>query len=95
MAGGLISGTVTVDTTATGGEVIVNGRSTRSSVVIQNTSTTVDVFVGGLTANGGGLTTANGLKIAAGQSLSFTDLNGSLYGIVASGSADVRYLEVF
>lgn len=92
VGGDLTHAAVTVDATATGGEQIVAGRAVRKSLIVQNLSTTVDVFVGEPGASG--VTTANGIKIGPGQSLEFTDYSGPLSGVVASGSADVRYMEV-
>src|SRR5690349_3695066 len=91
----LLHASVTVDTTADGGEVICRGKSGRESLLVANLSDTVTVYVGGTGSAGTGLTTSNGFPIAPGESVSFDDFTGALYGIVASGSADVRYLQVF
>lgn len=60
----------------------------RRSVVVHN-SGSVTVFLGPSS-----VTTANGLPIAPNEKISL-DINASvlLYGIVSSGSADVRTLE--
>lgn len=89
----VVTTAVTVDTTTQGGEVLVAGRTLRRSVIVQNLSATVDVYVGAGGASG--VTTTNGLKVAAGASLDFGDFSGPLYGVVAASSADVRVMEVY
>lgn len=68
---------------------IVLGRSSREALLVQNLGT-ADLYVGGST-----VTTANGVKVAAGSAMGFSDFNGPLYGISASGTLDVRYLESY
>lgn len=82
---------VTVDTATQGGEVLVDGTTTRNGVTLQNLSATVDVYVGA--GGAAGVQTTTGLKLAAGATMTFTDYIGPLYGVVAAGSADVRVAE--
>jgi hypothetical protein len=69
----------------------LGAKSGRESLLIQNTSSSVDVYVG----PGYVITTSNGIKLAAGASMVFNEYTGAVYGVVASGSADVRYWEVY
>lgn len=65
----------------------------RQELIITNNSTTTDAFIG-MDSN---VTTANGLPLYAGQtrerSRGFGTWLGPVYGIVASGSTDVRIWE--
>ena len=65
------------------------GHPDGTSILVTNISTTTDVWVGN--AN---VTTANGTPCRANDGQVSVDLNAteSLYGIVASGSAEVRVL---
>jgi hypothetical protein len=69
---------------------IVDGTSMRRSVVVQNAHASNVLYVG---ANSS-VTTSNGIKIAAGDSISFNDYVGTLYGIASGASTDVRVFEV-
>lgn len=90
----VLHGTVTVDTTTSGGEVIVAGRSGRRSLALANTDGSDTVWIGGTGEAGTNLTIANGFPLGPGQTITFTDFIGAVYGIVDTGdSADVRYLE--
>ena len=75
---------VSVTSTAT---LVAPGTTTRSSLVMVNNGS-VTVFVGAAS-----VTTATGTPVAAGASISLSNFNGALYGIVASGTCDVRTLE--
>lgn len=90
------SAVVSVTSTSSGGQVILNPRTRRSSVIIRNEGTAT-VFIGGASpdADGTSLTMSTGFPLDADQSLSFDDLTGPLYGVVASGTADIRVLEVY
>jgi hypothetical protein len=80
---------VSVTTTAT---LIRAAKSGRESLTVQNLAAATDVYVGPDSS----VTTSNGLKIAqAGGSANYNEYTGALYGIVASGTADVRYAEVY
>lgn len=80
-------GTITVTDAATR---IVTGRSGRGGgLLIQNLSAG-DIFIGG-----SGVTIANGIKVPAGGSISFDSYSGDLYGRVAAGTADVRFMETY
>ena len=80
------NGQVSVTNAAT---KIVDIRSTRRSVVIINLSSSVTVYLGP-----SGVTTSTGLAIPAGQSVSIP-FTGAIYGIVASGSLTVSYMEIY
>jgi hypothetical protein len=69
--------------------VIKAAKSTRKSIVIQNAHATQILYIGGA-----GVTTATGLRVAAGASVTLDDYNGVLYGIASGANTDVRYLEV-
>lgn len=79
---------VTVGTTIT---TILTADSCRKGVVIQNLSDQ-DVFIGTTT----GLTTSNGICLGPGQPWAMgghmEGYRGTIYGIVAATTADVRYL---
>jgi hypothetical protein len=74
----------------TSAAVIRVAKSGRKSIVIQNAHASQDLYVGTTSS----VTTANGVKIPAGQSFSFDDYNGALYGIASGAATDVRYFEV-
>ena len=77
---------VSVATTAT---IIVSANSNRKSVLIRNNSSQ-DIFIGDDT-----VTTSNGLRLKPNHSI-YLNGNGMtdvVYGIVASSTADTRYLE--
>lgn len=78
---------VTCAVTATS---IVIAQTQRQGLILVNNSA-VTIFVGSGKPNG--LTTANGIPIPAGASMSFTQHRDALSCIVATGTADLRYLE--
>ncbi len=80
------AGQVTVDTTA-GGILIKAFNPSRRSIIIRNQGGT-DAYVGP-----NGLTTATGLLIKAGESVSFDRNTAAIWGIVAAGSTTMSYLE--
>lgn len=81
-------GEETVTTTAT--KIIASNLANRRKVIVQNLGNK-DMFFG----HNNSVTTATGIRISAGSSaeLEFGP-SLDLYGITASGTADVRYLEV-
>ena len=83
-----VYGAVSVGNTAT--DLIGTDLANRTSVIIQNVSNKY-VYVG----LDNSVTTANGLQLAAGASMEI-EANAAinLHAIVASGTADVRYLEL-
>lgn len=81
----LVHNQTSVGTSAT---LIGAAKSTAKSLVVSNTGAST-VFLGG-----SGVTTANGFPLAAGASIDFSDFNGQLYGIVASGTVNVAFLGV-
>ncbi len=84
--GGVLNATgqVSIANTAT----LIIAANTRQGVLITNPSTTVTVYVGG-----SGVTTGNGQIIPPLQSITVPGVS-SLYGIVATGSQTVSYIEV-
>lgn len=78
---------VSVANTAT--QLLRLNQSKAGWIIANNGSVTV--FIGG-----SGVTTANGLPLAAGEKMSSdggTEFEGDVYGIVASGTCDTRVLE--
>jgi hypothetical protein len=67
---------------------IVPGRSLRDSVVIQNVHATQVLYLG----TNASVTTANGLKLLAGESVRL-ELAGPVYGIASGADTDVRFFE--
>ena len=86
LAGRLVNTAISVGTTAIAlPTTAANGRITMS---VHNAGSVI-VYVGGAS-----VTTANGLPLEVGEKLAFDlDANVVLYGVVASGTADVRILE--
>jgi hypothetical protein len=84
--GGVLNATgqVSVGVTAT----LIIAANTRQGVLITNPSTTVTVYIGG-----SGVTTGNGQALTPGCSLSLP-IVGAVYGIVASSTQTVSYVEV-
>lgn len=80
-------GTVTIGATAA---LIKAGRAPRNSILIQNVHASNNLFIG-LDSS---VTTANGIKIAAGQSMQFTDSGSEIYGIASAAGTDVRWMEI-
>ena len=69
--------------------VALAANSSRITAVIQNVGT-VDVYIG----KDNTVTTTNGLLLAAGASLTDDSSTDAWWGITASGTADLRILEV-
>lgn len=78
---------VTVGTTAT---KIVDPRFGRTGLVIYNDGG-ADLTVG----PDSNVTTSSGLPVPAKQSVSLDYFTGTVYGICASGTLDVRYSETY
>jgi hypothetical protein len=85
-AGGALNATGQVSVANTATLIIAAG--TRQGVVITNPSTTVTVFIGG-----SGVTTGNGQELLPGNSVTLPVVS-AVYGIVASSTQTVSYLEV-
>ncbi|KKK95046.1 hypothetical protein LCGC14_2676730 [marine sediment metagenome] len=83
--------TVTVTTSAT---LIVADNTKRKVLTLVNTSETIPVYIGPDSS----ITTSNAIPLYETQtqdsSKTFGFWSGPVYGIVASGTADVRYWEV-
>lgn len=80
-------GATSVSSTAT--KIIATNLASRLSVIVENLGTK-DMFFG----HNNSVTTSNGIRVASGQSLELAwGPSLDLYGITASGTADVRYLE--
>jgi hypothetical protein len=80
--------TVTIANTAT---QILGASSARGGWIIHNASDQ-DIYIGGTSS----VTTANGIPLASGEKIVADGpaaWNGALHGIVASGTADLRYFE--
>ena len=75
-----------VSVTSTAG-VVVAANASRKSVIIQNLGS-APIFIGGST-----VADSDGLKVDPGQSLTVDNTTAAIYGVTASGTADVRYLE--
>jgi hypothetical protein len=84
IASGFSHGAVSVGTVAT---LIKAANSNRQALTVQNLSPG-DVYLGGAT-----VTVANGLRLSPGELRLIEKNTGAVYGIVASGTADVRYME--
>lgn len=61
-------------------------QTTRKGLVVMNLGSG-DLYIGD--AN---VTTANGIKLAAGASIPLGDFAGQLYGIATAGTLDVRWI---
>lgn len=84
LAGTMNNGNVTVTTSAT---LIIATNTSRTSLLIRNNSGAT-LFIGGDNS----VTTSTGYRITGGQSMYILETD-EVYGIVASGTLDVRYLE--
>lgn len=82
MAANLTVGAVSVTSTQTS---IRATDATRTSLVIQNLGPS-DLYIGET-----GVTTANGFLVSVGDSMGDIQFTGQIFGITASGTADVRY----
>lgn len=92
MAAQGVGSTAAYGTVAIGGAaaVIKAAKTTRKSIVVQNVHATQILYVG----SDSSVTTSNGLKVAAGASVTLDDYNGPVYGIASGADTDVRYFEV-
>lgn len=70
--------------------IIVSGRATRDSVIVQNLHASNDLYVG----PDSDVLTTTGIKIAAGESYQ-VPTRGDVYGIASAAGTDVRYWEVY
>lgn len=71
--------------------VVVQGRATRKSLIVQNLHATQLLYVGGAT-----VATSTGLQVAAAGGIRQIDnFTGVLYGIASGASTDVRVIEIF
>ena len=70
--------------------VIVDGTGRRRSVLIQNVHATQILYVGTTS----GVTTSNGIRVNAGESIEFSDYIGPVYGIASGAATDIRVFEV-
>ena len=77
---------VSVDATA---ELVLAANTSRTSCVIQNADATDIVYIGPTS----GVLTTNGLKIAAGASVTIDDYLGEIWGIGSAAAVDVRVWE--
>ena len=84
LAGTMNYGNISVATTAT---LIKATNTSRKSILIRNNGS-ASLFIGGNNL----VTTSNGLEVPSNQSIHIKDTD-ELYGIVATGTLDVRYLE--
>jgi hypothetical protein len=84
--GGVLNATgqVSIGVTAT----LVISANTRQGVLITNPSSTVTVYIGG-----SGVTTSNGQELLPGCSITMPVVS-AIYGIVATSTQTVSYLEV-
>ena len=80
----IATGQVSVTTAVT---EIGAARNARREVLIKNLSTSVTVYVG--TAR---VTTTTGVELLVGESVTIS-ANAAIYGVTASGTATVHYLE--
>jgi hypothetical protein len=78
------TGQVSVGATAT----LIIAANTRQGVIITNPSSTTTVYIGG-----SGVTTSNGQELLPNQSLTLPVVS-AIYGVVASSTQTVSYLEV-
>jgi hypothetical protein len=86
-ASNAVYGVTSVTTTAT--KIIATNLASRLSVIVQNLGAK-DMFFG----DDASITTANTIKVPSGGSVELSWGPGiDLYGITASGTADVRYLQ--
>lgn len=83
--------TVTITTSPT---KIVNGNCSRRNLIITNTSLSLIVYIG----PDSNITTSNAIPLYQNQTLNQDRIPegylGPIYGVVASGTADVRYWEM-
>jgi len=70
--------------------VLVDGSSNRESLTVHNAHATQSLSIGGTAA----VTLADGLRIVAGGTFTFSDYVGPLWGIASGAATDVRVMEV-
>lgn len=80
-------GAKSIGTTAV---LITAARNARDAVLVQNLHASNDLYVGPDSS----VTSSNGIKIAAGESISVPS-RGDVYGIGSAASTDARFWEVF
>lgn len=80
-------GTISVGTTAA---VLVAGRTSRRSVIIKNTHASQVLYVG----DDDQVTDTNGFPVAAGDTISFDNYNGPLYGYGSGAATTGRFFQV-
>ncbi len=85
-AGGVLNATGQVSVANSATLIIAAG--TRQGVIITNPSTSVTVFIGG-----SGVTIANGQELLPGNSITLP-VTSAVYGVVASSTQTVSYVEV-
>jgi hypothetical protein len=81
--------TLTVDTTS-GGVEVVGVTTYHKTVIVQNTDASVAIYVG----SNSGLTTANGYRVAAGESFSIDLPPSAVLHAISGSTADARFLVV-
>jgi hypothetical protein len=84
LTGTMNYGNISVTTAAT---LIKATNASRKSILVRNYGS-ASLFIGGNNS----VTTGNGFEVQANQSIYIKDTD-EIYGIVASGTLDVRYLE--
>jgi len=84
LAGTMNYGNISVTTAAT---LIKATNASRKSILIRNNGSST-LYIGGNNS----VTTSNGFEVIAGEEIYIKDTD-EIYGIVASGTLDVRYLE--
>lgn len=84
--GGVLNATGQVSVASTATLIIAAGN--RQGVLITNPSSTVTVYIGG-----SGVTTGNGQELLPGNSITLPVVS-AVYGIVATGTQVVSYVEV-
>lgn len=84
------SATVNQVAMSTSATSIVASNSTRSGLVIKNIDSSIAVYIG--TSNS--VTSSNGYALAAGESVALSITTNQWYGIAASGTPRVAYIEV-
>jgi hypothetical protein len=81
-------GTIAVGAAAT---LIVAARGRRESIIIQNNHATQTLHIG----DDDQVTTATGLKLAAGASVTLDGYQGAVYGIGSGAGTTTNYFESF
>lgn len=88
MSGSSVASTAASIGTSAG--VVVNGRTARKSLIVQNLHATQLLYLGG-----SDVSTSNGLQVAAaGGTRQIDNFTGTLYGIASGASTDVRVIEI-